>query len=583
MLIYVAPVNGAPSGDWQTRAEATDYRKTARYDETVAYAKRLAEASPLVQVQTFGKSPEGRDMAVLVVSSDKAFTPEAARATGKEIILINAGIHAGEIPGKDAGLALIRDMVITGTKKALLDHAIVLFIPVFNLDGHERFGPYNRINQNGPDEMGWRTTAQNYNLNRDFLKADTPEMRAWLALFNRWSPDMVIDAHDTDGADYQYDLTYGLEMNQNLDSGLVAWQKQAFDQNIFPALTRQGHKVAPYIVLRDEKNLAKGFDDWVSAPRYSTGYGAIQNRPTLLIETHMLKDYKNRVVATYDTLAAILAQINQKPGSLRKAVTLADARTVERGRTYNATRLYPLEFKVADKSVPFQFLGVEYTTELSPISGSTWVQYDPTRPKTFTIPFYNTVEVQKSVAPPLAYVIPVAFSDVIERLKVHGVQYETLDAPRTLAVETYQFDEVSWQPAPFENHHLLKDLKMTRVQRKLTYPAGSAVVYLNQRAANVAIHLLEPDSADSLVRWGYFDAIFEPKEYAEAYVMEKMAREMLARDPKLKQEFEQKVASDPKFAASPVARLDFFYRRTPYYDERLNLYPVGRLLSPGSL
>ncbi len=569
----------APPGEWQTRAEATGYRETGRYDEVVAYAQRIAQASPIVELQMVGKSPEGRPIPVLVLSKFKTFTPEAARASGLEIVLVNAGIHAGEIPGKDAGLALVRDIAITGEQSALLDHAILIFVPIFNVDGHERFGPYTRINQNGPEAQGWRTTAQNFNLNRDFLKADSPEMRVWLSLFNRWLPDLIVDTHDTDGADYQYNLTYGLETAGNLDPELLRWQNTAFEEQIFPATVRRGNLVAPYIVLRDEKDLSQGFASQVFEPRYSTGYAAIQNRPAILVETHMLKDYRNRVRATYDLLVETLKYLNRTPGKLRAAVTMADQKTVERGRTYEPVRQYPLVFETTAKSRPFTFLGVESRLELSAISGTTWIQFDPTRPKTFTIPYFAEFSVKKAVSPPRAYIVPVHLTEVIERLKVHGLNYQVLDAPRTLSIATYQFDEVSWQPAPFEGHHRLKSFKATPIRRTLTYAPGSVIVPLDQRAANVAIHLLEPEAPDSLLNWGFLDAIFEQKEYAEPRVIEKLAREMLAQDPKLRAEFEKQVAV-PAFAASPERRLDFFYQRTPYYDDRLNLYPIGRILSP---
>ncbi|BAC90415.1 M14 family metallopeptidase [Gloeobacter violaceus] len=572
-----------PAGEWQTRAEATNYRRTSRYDEDIAYAQRLAAASPLVQLQLLGKSPEGRAIPVLVVSKDKAFTPEAARATGKDIVLVNAAIHPGEIPGKDAGFAFVRDLVISGKHAALLDGAILVFIPVFGVDGHERFGPYTRINQNGPEESGWRTTAQNLNLNRDFLKADTPEMRVWLNVFERYLPDLIVDTHDTDGADYQYNLTYGLETGASLDPALVAWQKVAFEGEIFPAVAGRGHVVSPYIILRDSKDVSKGITQDPSEPRFSTGYGALQNRPTLLVETHMLKDYKSRVTATYDLLVEIFAHLKRYPSELRTLVARVDEQTVARGRRYDPNFRYPLTFKLSEHSRPFQFQGFETTLELSAVSGSTWLRYEPTKPKTFTIPLFDEATVEKAVAPPLAYVVPVSLTEVIDKIKAHGLRHRTLDGPSTLTVETYEFSAPVWEAAPFEGRIRLKDFKLTPIRRQITYPAGSLVVPLDQRAANVAIHLLEPQGPDSLLQWGFLDAIFEQKEYAEAYVMEKMAREMLARDPKLKAEFERKVSEESAFAASPEARLEFFYRRTPYWDDRYNIYPIGRLTAPENL
>src|SRR5258705_4194442 len=214
--------------DWQTHAERTNYRETPRYAETVAYAERLAGSSPLVEYRSFGKSGQGRDLPLLIASEGDTFNPEAARKAGKAVILIQSCIHAGEPDGKDAGLALLRDLAISKSLPGLLDHVVVLFIPIYNTDGHERSSAYNRINQNGPAEMGWRTTSSYQNLNRDYMKADTPETRAWLSLWNEWQPDLFIDCHVTDGADYRSNITYHFERHEGLDPEIVEWEQDVF-------------------------------------------------------------------------------------------------------------------------------------------------------------------------------------------------------------------------------------------------------------------------------------------------------------------------------------------------------------------
>lgn len=562
------------TNDWATLAEASDYAKTARHAETLAWARRLADASELVDYQVFGTSPEGRDLAVLVVSRDRAFTPEAARATGKEIVLVQAGIHPGEIEGKDAGLALLRDIVITGEHADLLEHAILLFIPIFNVDGHERFHPYTRINQNGPDESGWRGTAQNYNLNRDYIKADSPEMRAWLALFNAWLPDLFIDTHNTNGADYQYDITWALELYPNAHPALVEWQQEAFLDTIFPALEARGHKLVPYIMLRDGTDPRQGFSVFHSEPRYSTGYTAIQNRPGLLVEMHMLKDYRTRVVGTYAILVECLRYLNAHPGALRAVVERADADAAARHRD---GAQYALQLALTEESRDYEFLGYGFTRVESEVSGATWIQYDTADPQTWTVPIFDDMQVTERAATPAGYVVPVALTGVIERLDLHGIEYRRLTEAVTLTVETWHFDSVAWAPRPFENRHMVRDFEARPVSRTIEFAAGSVVVPAAQRAANVVMHMLEPHAPDSLLRWGLLDHIFENKEYAEPRVIERMAREMMAADPELKAAFERRIAEDPGFAADPRARLHWFYQRTPYFDERLNLYPIGRL------
>ncbi|HEX8843505.1 MAG TPA: M14 family metallopeptidase [Pyrinomonadaceae bacterium] len=561
--------------EWQTLAEKTDYRETPRYDETVAYSKRLADASPMVRYQSFGESGEGRALPLLVAASGDTFTPQAARNAGKAVILVQACIHPGESDGKDAGLALIRDIVVTKTRSGLLDRVVILFIPIYNVDGHERFGPYNRINQNGPAEMGWRVTSANLNLNRDYMKADAPETRAWLKLWTEWNPDLLIDCHVTDGADFQYDITYIYEHHEHMPAPVLAWMRDAFDKKIFPATEAAGTMLSQYITFRDNRDFMKGLDGFVMPPRFSTGYSTIRNRPGVTIETHMLKDYRTRVRGTYDLLRFTLEEINRNPERLLRAVREADEQTIALGRKYDPQRRYPLQIEITDRSKPLRFKGVESRTELSDISGTTRVIFG-TKPLEMTVPFYDEGRVAVAIAPPQFYIVPPQWRSVIEVLAAHGLRLQKLTAPATIEVESYRFEDVKFASAPFEGR-VLPGYKTKTLRERRTYPAGSVVVPVAQPAGHVAVHLLEPQAPDSFVAWGFFNAIFEQKEYGEDYVLEKLAREMLAKDENLRREFEKKITDDPKFAASASARLNFFYERSPYWDRQMNLYPVGRV------
>src|SRR5687768_1849105 len=316
------------SADWTTDAERSGFRRSPGYAETIAWLERLSRATPDLALASFGTTPEGRDMRYAVAARDGDTTLEFAHRSGKAIALVEAGIHSGEIEGKDAGLALLRDLTVTGRWQELLAHTVLVFIPVFNIDGHERASPWLRINQNGPEERGTRGTAQNINLNRDFVKADAPEMRAWLKLFQHWLPDLFVDIHTTNGADYAYDLTWFLEEWANLHPAPRAWQQEALVGRVFPAVERAGHKLAPYLELVDHRDITKGFANFGSGPRFSTGYTALRNRPGLLVETHMLKPYENRVRSTYDLLVEILRELDARTGELCRAVDAADRETV---------------------------------------------------------------------------------------------------------------------------------------------------------------------------------------------------------------------------------------------------------------
>ncbi|HKC66169.1 MAG TPA: hypothetical protein VKB86_21165, partial [Pyrinomonadaceae bacterium] len=319
-------------------------------------------------------------------------------------------------------------------------------------------------------------------------------------------------------------------------------------------------------------------DGFVMPPRFSTGYSTIRNRPGITIETHMLKDYRNRVLGTYDLLRFTLEELNRNPEKLQRAIREADEQTIKEGESYDPARPFPLRIELTDKSRPVQFKGLEARTELSDISGTMRVVFG-TKPQDVTVPLYDESKVAASVSPPLYYIVPPQWKSVIDVLKAHGLHLKQTLAPATIEVESYRFSDVKFASSPFEGR-VMPSYKSNLVRERRNFPAGSVVVPVAQASGQVAIHLLEPDAPDSFVAWGFFNAIFEHKEYGEDYLLETLAREMLTKDENLRREFEQKITSDPKFAASPSARLNFFFERSPYWDKQLNLYPVGRITTP---
>ena len=561
---------------WQTTAERSDYKKTSSYDETVAFAKRLDLASPLVVYKSYGKSGEGRDMPLLIAASGGAFTPELARRQGKAVVLIQAGIHAGEIDGKDAGLALFRDIAITKTRIDLLKDVVILFEVIYNVDGHENSNPFMRINQNGPDAMGFRANATNLNLNRDYMKADAPETRAWLGLWNQWRPDLFIDCHVTDGADFQYNVTYEYAHFQEVSPAIKAWMDEHFDGNIVPKVEKEGNLLTHYVEFAG-REVTGGIATFIATPRFATGYTPLRNRAGLLIETHVYKAYKSRVRGSYDILRYTIEEVGNTKASLFVANVTADTQTTERGKTYDEKRQFPLTLDVTKNSTPMAFKGVEYKMEDSSVSGGKRLVYG-TEPREYTIPRFDEGKVVSSVAPPLAYIVPPQYKEVVDVLKLHGIKFTRLAKAREFEVESYKLTEPKWATTSFENR-VTVSCKPVGIKQKRTYAAGSVIVSMDQEAANVAIHLLEPAGPDSFVYWGFFNSIFEQKEGGEGYVVEKLAREMLAKDPALQDEFNKRLL-DPAFNRSPQARLRFFYERSPYFlNQKVGVYPVGRITS----
>jgi len=578
--------------DWRTPAEITEYRTTPDYAETLKYLDRIAAAAPgQVKIEDFGKTGEGRDLKIVIASKDGVFDPAAIHASGRVILLVQNAIHAGEMDGKDACLALLRDIVITKSRAALLDHAVFVFIPVYNIDGHERRSPYNRINQNGPEVMGWRGNASNLNLNRDYMKADAPATRAFLRLFHRWLPDFFVDDHVTDGADFQYDVTYTIDAGPDVAPETAKWIRETVTPELERQVDATGHVASPtYITLKDDTDPAQGLGFNDDPPRFSTGQIILENRPGMLVELHMLKDYRTRVTGNYELLRALLEVMNRDAAKLIALNAQADADAAKLGSHPLDNSKFPLKLEWNGETTPFLFRGYKYTRELSAVSGSMWVSYTH-EPWNATLPLATGVKVAIATTPPAAYIIPKQWAHVIDVLAAHDVTMQHTTADWTGKVERYQCGGMEWQGPPFEGRHPIFAGEgagaapghfgsCSLTTETVSFPAGSVVVPLNQRLSKVAIHWLEPEAPDSAMRWGFFDPIFEQKEYGEGYVLEKLAREMMAKDPALKAEFEKRVMNDPRFAASPEARLEFFYERSPWFlENRVGLYPVGRLLT----
>lgn len=576
----------APKTDWRTPAELSRYRTTPNYADTLAYIDRVAAAAPAqVKVETFGKTGEGRELKIVIVSKDGQFDPAGIHRSGRVILLVQNAIHAGEMDGKDSCLALLRDLVITKSRAGLLDHVVLVFIPVYNIDGHERRSAYNRINQNGPDEMGWRANATNLNLNRDYEKADAPETRAFLSLIQQWRPDFFVDDHVTDGADFQYDVTFSIDDSPATPPATVAWA-HAISPEIADAVNKTGHLAFPsYIMLLDAADPAQGlaFNDF--SPRFSTHQLALNNRPAMLVEMHMLKDYKTRVTGNYELLVALMTTLNRDARKLMDLNAAADAAAAS---LFTTVQDYPLTFNWDGETASVLFHGYKFTREPSEISGATWVSYSH-EPWDQTIPMRTGFKTASSVTLPAGYIIPQQWKRVIDVLAAHGVEMKTLAADATLTTGHYHCSGFTWRERPYEGHHPLfsgefapsinsKTASCRLRDMKTTIPAGSILVPLNQRLSQVAIHWLEPMAPDSAMSWGFFDPIFEQKEYGEGYVLERLAREMLSEDPSLKAEFDARLKSDPKFAANPYARLSFFYEHSPWYAaNRIGDYPVLRL------
>lgn len=554
------------SDPWVTAFEAdAGHDFSPNYVDTRAWFDRLDAASDLIRIEQFGTSPEGRPIYAVIASKDGAtFDPS------KPVLLAQAGIHPGEIDGKDAGMMLLRDIAFYG-KDALLDRVNVILIPILSVDGHERASAYSRPNQRGPRIQGWRNTATNQNLNRDYLKLDQPEMRAVRGLILKYRPDLYIDIHVTDGMDYQYDVTYGFNGENGAFSrspAASAWLDSVLKPAMNAALEGQGHIPGELVFGQDDENPRAGLNDGGLGERFSNGWGAAAHVPTILIENHSLKPHEQRVLGTYVFLEESLRLLAEKGADLRAA-------------TASDSALRPAEILAnfaqdPEPSSTREFKGIRYETYDSPASGRREIRWSgEADPELWRLPFYGSHSTL-TLKRPGAYWVPSYRTDIIERLRAHGVTMETLAEPRVVNVEMLKLDDPKLATRANEGHVQISVTQVTPETRDWTFPAGSVRVPTDQPLGDIVVLLLEPQSSESFFAWGLFPEVLSRVEYIEGYAIAPLAERMLAADPALKAEFEAKLAAEPEFAASGDARLQWFYERTPFYDDRYRLYPIGR-------
>lgn len=555
----------AASDPWITPSELTGLTATPTFDETIAWLKKVDDKSPLVRMEKMGVTPQARELKAVIISKDKG-----AFAASKPVFLIQAGIHSGEIDGKDAMLMLIRDICFKG-RDDLIDKVNIVFIPVFNADGHERSTEFSRPNQRGPVNMGWRNTAQNLNLNRDFMKADAPEMQALLALVAKYNPDFYIDLHVTDGMDYQYDITYGFDGWNGLyaDSPAIGkWLNDVYRPKADAALKTNGHIPGPLIFIRNEADLSKGTDLNAFAPRFSHAYGDLRRLPTVLVENHSLKPYRQRVLGTYVLLEATLKALASDGAALKSAIA-----------SDRALRPKTVAANWREKAEPvhwLDFLTIKGAEADAPVMGGKTMRWTGKPGPVVKIPVYGS-EPGLQLSVPKAYWVPSTKPDVIARLKAHGIAVETIAKAREVSIDMIRLAGFKTSN-PAEGRTPVSATGVSHETKTITFPPGSVRVSTDQPLGALATYLLEPESEDSFFAWGFFSEILQRVEYMEPYAIEPMAEQMLKNDPALKAEFEKRLKDDAAFAASPLRRLMFFYERSPFYDDRYLLYPVGREL-----
>lgn len=556
-----------PQLDLTSTAERSKFARTGRYAEAVKLCEDFERAYPQVSCDEIGRTVQDRPLVALSIVRDPRLP----------VIYVQAGIHPGEIEGKDAGFAFLRDLLDGKVARGALDAVSIVFVPVLNPDGHERFGPNHRPNQRGPEEMGFRTNALRLNLNRDHVKADSPEVQASLRLVREYDPVLLVDLHTTDGAKFEQDISVSLAPYAPRGDDLDETARELADA-MMRRLTELGHlPVHFYPSFEDENDPASGFSLGEAPPRFSTWYAAARGRMGMLVETHSWRTFPERAKSTYHALRAVFEHAASRAGTTTHAARwrrICDAAT-RADMSLGGTDV-TLTWDTTDARQQIAFRGYAYEIKKSELTGAPWIVYDETKPRIWNVPLAYEMKPAITVrAPRGGYIVDGGFAPLVASvLDRHGIVHVPV-GERRLAVETYRAKTVTHLP-PYEGRTRVTITGAWASETRTT-DRGSIFVPIQQPTARLVLHLFEPALPDSLAQWGHFNAVFEQKEYMEGYVIEHEARAMLAADPTLRAKLDADIAADPELAKTPEKLRDWFYRRHPAWDERHMLLPVYRV------
>ncbi len=551
-----------------TPFERSNGKQTATYTEMTEFYKRLGGMFGTISIGEMGPADNGFPLRYIAFTNDGKFEKEDIRNSGKLVIMINNGIHAGEPDGIDASMMLLRDAA-TGKIK-VPDNVVLVVVPIFNIGGMLNRNSTSRANQNGPESYGFRGNARNLDLNRDFIKCDAAETLGLCDLFTRMNPDILLDNHVSDGADYQHTMTLLATQHDKLGGETGNYMYKTFTPAIYGEMKKMGYNLVPYV--NDFNNSAeKGWHEFHESPRFLSGYAALFQTIAYVPEAHMLKPFNERVKATYDLMKCII-----KLGS-ENIATIKKVRATDR-KNLMTQKEFALEWKVdTTQTDTVTFHGYESGYKPSEVSGLPRLYYDRNKPFVRRIPFYNHYVPTQSVTAPKAYIIPKAWTPVIICLRANGVKMQRVNYDSTMEVTAYHIDNYETVKRPYERHYLHYNVKATPYKTKILVTQGDYIVWLAQPAKRYIIETLEPTAPDAFFAWNYFDGILQQKEGYSAYVFEDLAADILKKDPALKARLEEKRKADPEFAKDGSAQLDFVYRNSPYFEQEYLRYPVYRL------
>lgn len=551
-----------------------DPNKSLTYEQIMKLSHDLAlKYSNNIKFTFLGLSEQNDTIPALIIYKDNANNPTEIAMQNKSTLMIQAGIHAGEPDGIDAGFMLIRTLLSDSNYLNLLNKVTIIFIPVFNVDGLKLLSPYHRINQNGPELQGWRANAHNLNLNRDFMKASSAEMKYWLQFYYYWNPDLFIDCHTTDGADYQYVMTFDMQLPPFMSSNFNNFFKTEFIPYFTYEMDKKGFLSTQYVAFRNWFSPESGLATSLYSPMLSHGYPLLNNRPALLLETHMLKPYKQRVLATHQALLIVLEWMNDNTNILKNILSKEDEFSLSRAKPNIP---FPIKYKLADHKSKKVLKGYEMHKVTSPITGLSYYTYDNTKPMDVTLDFWDSIEVPNNAILPFGYILGPEWKHLIEILKLHQISFITFSEEMNLKVQYSYLTNLEFDNTIFEG--TFRPIFSYQIRDTLLkFPIGSYFIPIHQKAWKSIVYLLEPESSVGFMQMGYFNSMFERKEYGEIYVLDTLAQNML-KDKTIATAFEEKKTTDPDFAKDGWAQLMWFYDNSPWRDQRRLTIPVFKVM-----
>ncbi len=557
-----------------TFAQLTPYEKsskkaTATYDEAIGYYKQLAKTYPnQATLLSYGETDFGKPLHLFVLDKDGEFSPTAIKTLNKAILLINNGIHPGEPEGIDASMMLARDLI---QNKKLPKNVVICIIPIYNIGGSFNRTSTSRANQNGPLAYGFRGNSKNYNLNRDFVKADSKNSITFQHIFNTWQPEIFVDTHTSNGADYQYTMTLISPQKDKLNPILSNYLTKKMLPYLYTNMKTKGVEMIPYVNSVKETP-DDGILGFIDGPRYSTGYAALHNTIGFMPETHMLKSYDKRVEATYKLLETYIELVERDVKIIIENRKKANEMTVSQS-------MFPLNWKLNSSTFDeTEFKGYEAKYKPSQVSGFDRLYYDRDNPYTKKIKYWNNYAPSITVEKPIAYIIPKSWDKTIKLLKLNNVKVYQLKSNVKLDLEMYYITDMETVKRPIEGHYLHSAVKIDKKIQHISCYEGDYVVYTNQKTNRYILETLEPQAPDSFFNWNFFDSILDKKEYFSPYVFEDTAAQLLQTNPSLKQKLEEEKVKNSELAKSAYAQLDFIYRNSDYFEPTFMRYPIGRLI-----